>query len=103
MNQFYNRALQKLGLRQSAYKAAFGVEDSPAHAALIDLAEYCCAFDGDMTGLSHDMVMTMHGRRQAFFRLFKHLNLSPTELETVTRSALVHAAARIATAGAQHD
>jgi len=93
------RAIEKLGIRQKAYKSAFGVVGSPAYLALIDLADFCAAFQVDPFGLNHDGLMQMIGRRQAFFRVFNHLKLSPTELETVYRGAVLRAAERLADQG----
>lgn len=94
MTAFYQRALQTLGLRQGAYHITFGV-GTPGHNALVDLALYSNAFAADPEKVDHDTLMTMHGRRQAFFRIFKHVKLSPAELEAVARSALLNAAARL--------
>lgn len=100
MNLVYQRALQKLGLRQKAYQTTFG-EGGLGHSVLRDLATYCGAFDADMIGKDSNTILIMHGRRQAFFRIFKHLKLSPGELEIVCRDALVHAAARLQTQGVE--
>ena len=93
---WFQRALQKLGLRQQYYRSLFG-EGSPGQLVLRDLAQFCGAFDADMTGKDQNTILIMHGRRQAFFRIFKELKLSPAELEIVCRDALVHAAARLQT------
>jgi hypothetical protein len=37
----------------------------------------------------------MHGRRQMYWRIMKHLKLSPQELEDVYKPALISAAARL--------
>jgi hypothetical protein len=91
----FRRAVEKLGFRQKAYKTAFGTIGSPQYLALLDLADYCAAWTGDVDGLSHDTLMQMSGRRQAYFRLFNHLNLNQTEIETVYKGALVRAAERL--------
>jgi hypothetical protein len=91
----YRRAIEKLGFRQKAYKTAFGTVGSPQYLALLDLADYCAAWRGDSDNIGHDMVMQMTGRRQAFFRVFNHLNLNQTEIETVYKGALVRAAERL--------
>lgn len=98
MSDFYHAALQKLGIRQQAYKTTFA-EGGIAHHVLVDLADYAHAFIADPEGLSNDQIREMYGRRQLFFRIFKHLKLSPAELEGVTRVALQHAAARLANRG----
>ena len=97
MKAFFHRAVQKLGLRQRSYQQTFLSEGSPAVFVLRDLALFCGAFDADLTAKDHDAVLIMHGRRQAFFRIFKHVKLTPAELELVCRDALVHAAARLQT------
>lgn len=91
----YRRALEKLGFRQKAYRSAFGVVGSPQYLALLDLADYCGAWRGDFDGVGHDMLMQMVGRRQAFFRIFNHLNMSTAEIETVYKGALLRAAERL--------
>jgi len=96
MNSFYYSALQKLGFRQQAYQTAFA-EGSPGHLVLADLADYSRAFNADTDGISHDVLMAMHGRRQMFFRIIHHLKLAPHEIEAVYRTALMRAAARLQT------
>jgi hypothetical protein len=93
MNKFLHTAAQKLGFRQQSYQSVF--EGSARQLVLVDLANYARAFDGDPDGMSHDALMTMHGRRQMFFRILKHLKLNPQELEYVYRPALMNAAARL--------
>jgi len=95
-SNLYMLALQKLGFRQRAYQSAFG-EGSPGHLVLVDLAAYANAFAPDTDGISHDMLMTMHGRRQMFFRIVNHLKLAPNEIEVVYRSVLMRTAARLQT------
>lgn len=89
------RAIEKLGFRQKAYQTAFGIVGSPQYLALLDLADYCAAWRADFDGIGHDMLMQMHGRRQAFFRVFNHLKLNQNEIETVYKGALVRAAERL--------
>ena len=89
------RAIEKLGIRQRAYKQAFGIVGSPQYLALLDMADYCGAWNGDSANMGHDMLMQMVGRRQAFFRIFNHLKLSQAEIETVYRGALLRAAERL--------
>jgi len=93
MNMFL-AAAQKLGFRQSAYRSAFP-EGSATHLVLVDLANYSRAFDADNDDLSDRGLIRMSGRRDMFFRIIKHLKLSPTELEDVYRPALLGAAARL--------
>ena len=89
------KAIEKLGFRQKSYKMAFGVVGSPQYFALLDLADYCGAWVADPAGLSSDMLREMIGRRQAFFRIFNHLKLNQTEIETVYKGAIVRAAERL--------
>lgn len=89
----WQKALQRLGYRQHAYQSVF--EGTAKHQVLVDLARYSHAFDPDGDSISHDMLLTMHGRRQMFFRIIHHLKLTPQELEQVYRPALVTAAARL--------
>lgn len=86
--------LQKLGFRQRAYQSSFG-DGSPGHMVLADLADFSRAFVPDTDGISHDVLMTMHGRRQMFFRIFNHLKLSPQDLEAVYRTSVLRAASRL--------
>lgn len=95
MNEFFSRVSAMLGYRQRAYQETFA--GSPRQHVLVDLAKFARAFDADLDGLSHDQLMTMHGRRQMFFRIVHHLKLSPTELEQVYQPALMQAAARLRT------
>ena len=88
-------AIEKLGLRQKSYKMAFGVVGSPQYFARLDLADFCAAWTGDPAGINHDMQMQMAGRRQVFFRIFNHLKLNQTEIETVYKGAVVRAAERL--------
>lgn len=101
MSDFYNVALQKLGLRQKSYQTAFGREGGPGFHVLVDLADYSHAFAADPENLTETQLWEMHGRRQMFFRIFKHIKLTPLELENVARSALQHAAMRLANKGAE--
>lgn len=92
----YRRALEKLGFRQNAYKQAFGIEGSPAYLALVDLADFSAAFQDNPLDLTDAQLREMHGRRQAFFRIWKQLKLTPSEMEVVARGALLRAAQRLA-------
>lgn len=73
-------ARETLGLRQRSYQSMFA-EGSPFHHVLAELAIYSRAFDADQDDLSHDMLMTMHGRRQMFFMILNHLKLSAEEIQ----------------------
>jgi hypothetical protein len=77
-----DRAVKTLGLRQKSYQGLFG-EGSPGHHVLAELALYARAFVPDVDDISHDMLMTMHGRRQMFFMIVNHLKLSPDEIEGI--------------------
>lgn len=98
---YYRKALEKLGFRQASYQQAFGIEGSPANLALVDLADFCGVFnDESHAHLTDGEIRERHGMRRAFFRIWKHLNLNPVEMELVAKSALVRAAARLAAAEA---
>lgn len=98
---FYRKALEKLGFRQASYQKAFGIEGSQANLALVDLADFCGVFNDESQAILTDAeVRERHGMRRAFFRIWKHLNLNPVEMELVAKSALVRAAARLAAAEA---
>ena len=94
MNQFYHAALQKLGFRQKAYQSAFA-QGTPLQMVLIDLAKFSGAFVSDPDGMTHDQLMTMHGRRQMFFRIFSQIKMTPQELEEIAKPALIYAASRL--------
>ena len=89
------RAVEKLGFRQKSYQRAFGVVGSPEYLAVLDLADYCAAWSGDTSGIDHDTLMQMVGRRQAFFRILNHLKLKQSEMEVVYKGAIMRAAERI--------
>lgn len=91
------RAIEKLGFRQKSYQRAFGIVGSPENLALLDLADYCCAWRGPPEGIGHDGLMQIAGRQQAFFRIFNHLKLKQTEMETVYKGAIIRAAERLNT------
>lgn len=91
----YQAALEKLGFRQKAYQHAFGIEGSPAHLALVDLADYCGVFSDGFDDPKGERLLLMAGRRQAFFRIWTHLNLTNTEMEIVCKGALLRAASRL--------
>jgi len=74
------RGLRTIGLRQRSYQSLFA---EPNHKVLAELALYSNAFRADVDGLSHDMIMIMHGRRQMFFHIVDHLKLSVDELEAL--------------------
>lgn len=90
----WHRGLQMLGYRRQVYQTVFS-EGGPLHQALVDLAKYSGAFDADPNGITRDDLLVRHGRRQLFFRIIHHLKLSPQELETVYRPALIAAAQRL--------
>ena len=94
MNAIFRTVAQKLGFRQSAYRQMFA-EGAPAHLVLVDLAKYSRAFDSDNADLDDRALVRMTGRRDVFFRIIKHLKLSPAELEHVYRPALISAAAHL--------
>ena len=87
-----DRAVKSLGLRQRSYESMFA-EGSPYHHVLVELALYCRAFDADQDDLTHDRLMMMHGRRQVYFLILNHLNLSPNEIEAFYTSIAARPAA----------
>lgn len=96
----YDRWSRMLGLRQQAYQSVFG-EGGPGHSVLVDLAEFCCAFKADADGIDKDKLLTMHGRRQVYFRILDHLKLSPMEIEAVYHDALLARARMVPSRGAE--
>lgn len=91
----YQVAIEKLGFRQKSYQHAFGIEGSPANLALVDAADYACAFAADPQNLTDAQLREMHGRRQLFFRIWTHLRLNNAEMEIVCKGALLRAASRL--------
>lgn len=88
----YRELIEKLGFRQKAYQQAFGIEGSPPYLAIIDLAEYCGAFRADASNLTDAQLREMHGRRQAFFRIWQHLKFNQLQMEIICKGALLRAA-----------
>ena len=69
--------LDKLRLRKHNYRSAFG-HGAPAEKALIDLGQYCHAFENDI--IDHDRALVALGLRRAYFRIIDHLQFEPDEL-----------------------
>lgn len=75
-----SQLLDKLKLRQRAYQQTFGAPGTPAHDAFVDLARFCHAFHNEVSYGDHDTTLVMAGRRQAFFHIWEHLHIDPSEL-----------------------
>lgn len=86
--RFDQRALDLLRLRKRAYVSTFA-PGTPANVAYTDLAKFCRAFSGEAVPGNKDMTLIYVGRREAFFRIFQHLNLEPEELAVLYRAAVV--------------
>lgn len=75
-----------VGTKQKAYKEVFGPPGTAAHEAFADLACFAHAFDGEQpSGVSLERLA---GRREAYFHIWKHLNLAPIELLAIYQKAL---------------
>lgn len=82
---FLPKTLDFLRQRKQAYKMTF-VPGSAAQIAFADLAKFCRAFSGDIAPNDHDQTLVMSGRRDAFWRIWQHLNLEPDELAALYRA-----------------
>lgn len=89
MTSFVPAALDFLARRKQAYTKTFGIPGTEGHVAVVDLAKFCRAFDHDGGVVSPDKAMLMAGRREAFWRIYNHLNLSPNELAVVYKAAII--------------
>lgn len=78
--------LDKLRMRKHNYRSAFG-HGAPAQKALIDLAQFCRAFGGEVIIGDHDRTLILAGRREAYFRILDHLQFEPDELMTLYKAA----------------
>lgn len=77
IDRFRQWATEKVSFRQRVYKRDIPLE------ALSDLGVFCGVWDdGSVADVSDARLRELHGRRQAFFRLWKHLKLSPVAFET---------------------
>jgi hypothetical protein len=93
VSDFIRHAAEKLGFRQKAYQAVFA--GSMLQLVLVDLAKYSNAFEADAENVSDATLRRLQGRRDVFFRIVRHLKLSPLEIEQVYAPALMQAAARL--------
>jgi hypothetical protein len=93
-NDYFRAAADKLGFRQKAYQQTFG--GSNMQLVLVDLAKYACAFEADPDNIPDATLRRLQGRRDMFFRIIKHLKLSPMEIEQVYAPVLMSAANRLA-------
>jgi hypothetical protein len=80
--------IDKLRARKQQYQHAFA-KGAPAHEALVDLAKFCRAFDNDVVPGDHDRTLILAGRREAFFRIWRHLHLEPQELVALYRATVL--------------
>lgn len=101
MTQSKHIAVDKLRLRKRHYHDAFAAAfkrppGMPVHPAVLDLAKFCRAFAGDVAlrrdgSVDMEMTMVLKGRREAFMRIFEHLNLEPDELTVLYRAVVIPA------------
>lgn len=83
----FSKLMGLLSLRKRAYQMAFG----PAvldNEAWVDLAKYCGFFEVKEISAHRDLALIMHGRREAFVRIFAHLHLEPHELANFFRAVV---------------
>lgn len=83
----FEQALDFLRNRKKAYVSTFA-PGTPAFIALTDLAKFCRAFGNEVVPGDHDKTLILAGRREAFFRIYQHLNLEPNELAVLYRAVV---------------
>ena len=81
-------ALDLVRQRKKAYVAHF-LPGTAAHDAFVDLAKFCRAFGNEVVPGDHDKTLLLAGRREAFYRIYDHLNLEPEQLAALYRAAKV--------------
>lgn len=74
--------IERVSTKQKAYKITFGSPGTAAHEAFLDLAKYCHAFGEEFQG-NYEQTLRMAGRREAFFHIWRYLNLRPDELAAI--------------------
>lgn len=74
--------------RKKAYVSTFQ-PGTAAFTAYADLAKFCRAFSNEVVPGDHDKTLILAGRREAFFRIFQHLNLEPDELAALYRAVVL--------------
>lgn len=75
---------QRLGQKQKAYKLTFGAPGTAAHDAFVDLGRFChVAAGSEIVEGNHDRTLRLAGRREAFFHIWKNLNLSLEDLVAI--------------------
>ncbi len=87
MRAYLRSALRLITERKQAYVATFAAE---RHYCMTDLARFCAAFGDDPARpLNHDAMLVQAGRREVFWRIWRHLNLSEVELAAVYKAVEV--------------
>jgi hypothetical protein len=81
-------ALEVFRQKKQAHTKTFGIPGTEGHVALTDLAKFCSAFGPELFE-DRDMGLVMTGRRQAFWRVYAHLNLEPHELAVIYKSTVL--------------
>ena len=79
----------KLRARRAQYQSAFGLPGTPGFDAVKDLATFCRAFECVDMPADRDRMLIYFGRREAFFRIYSHLNLQPDELAVLYRAVVI--------------
>lgn len=88
---FVREAIEFLSTRKQAYVGTFA-KGMAGHLAFVDLAKWSNAFDTpDRLPTDRDAQLVMQGRREAFWRLYNHVNLNELELAAVYKAAVVPA------------
>lgn len=89
MNVAFASLLQRIGLRKKGYRAMFGPSGILTREELIDLAQFCRAFESTAVPGDRDLTWALIGRREVWLRIVQHLNLEPEELMALYRPAIV--------------
>lgn len=89
MSNFAREAIAFLTQRKQAYVGIFA-PGMAGHLAFVDLGKWSNAFDtADRLPEDRDAQLIMQGRREAFWRLYNHVNLNEIELAAVYKAVVV--------------
>lgn len=87
MSDLVDRAIGFLRGHRRAYQSVFSKHSPAAQYVLADLATFCHANDTTMRGNDPYDLARNEGRRQAFLRIQRALNLTPEEMFDISRQA----------------
>lgn len=81
-------ALEFFRQKKQAHTKTFGIPGTEGNIALVDLAKFSNAFGPELFE-DRDMTLVMIGRRQAFWRIYAHLNCEPHELAVIYKATVL--------------